>query len=235
MLSTGSTGSKMPFEWRKHNVCSYAFQFFQDLGNLAGPAGVNEGYISATTPCFLPECTTQRFNIKTSRLTQEVKKKSSQGWRDCAWFYANCLPIQWTITYSLLLGPLCRFKSVSFVPLPLLLPLPPPPIFPSPLTQHPFMHEITEPTAVEGGWRIPVAEMPPCRSLRRSISIIFWRYLLAVLLSPLYHYSRLAILIFPLISLSLPLLKKHFKRQIRLLTGVKDWHFLRPGWLLPSH
>lgn len=61
---------------------------------------------------------------------------------------------------------------------------------------------------------------------RRSISIIFWRYLLAVLLSPLYHYSRSAILIFPLISLSLPLLKKHFKRQIRLLTGVKDWHFL---------
>lgn len=59
------------------------------------------------------------------------------------------------------------------------------------------MHEITKSTAVEGGWGIPVAEMRLRRSLRRFISILFWRYLLAVLHSPLNVYSRSAILIFP--------------------------------------
>lgn len=134
--------------------------------------GINEGYISATTPCFLPECATQRFNVKTSRLTQEVKKKkkSSQGCWDCAWFYANCLPIQWTITYSLLLGPLCRFKSVSFVPLPTLLH---PPSFhlPSPSVRS-CMRSLSRQwwKAAEGFRWLKCLHV---EASRRSISIIF--------------------------------------------------------------
>lgn len=117
--------------------------------------GFNKACISATMSCLSPECATfKRFKSKTSRLIQE-EKKSLQVCRGCAPFYANCLPIQQTITYSLLPRALCCFKSVSFVPLP-----PPHPTPPSfhllPPTQCPFMHEITEPTAVEGGWRIPV-------------------------------------------------------------------------------
>lgn len=115
------------------------------------------------------------------------------------------------------------------------------PIFPSSLThQGPFMHVITELTAVEGSRRIHVPEMLPCLTLHLSISIFI------LMLSPgcpppslSYHYFLSAILIFLLSSsllfsslLPSPLLsspQKHFKKQIRLLTGVRDWHFPPPS------
>lgn len=101
------------------------------------------------------------------------------------------------------------------------------PIFPSSLThQGPFMHVITELTAVEGSRRIHGPEMLPCLTLHLSISIFI------LMLSPgcpppspSYHYFLSAILIFPLLPLlscfplsspllSFPLLRNILKSRL---------------------